>query len=263
MATMKSGARRKPLARVLVRPPTRPSNGAQVIRNGLDTVARLSRVERIPKQYKVVLNWGNPTPVYGDPLARMINKAEAVRKAIDKLVSLKTMAEAGVRLPPYLTNKPELKKGDVWLARTILNGSGGAGIKVIRSKDEVPDAPLYVKYIPKMTEYRVHVVAGNVIFAQQKKRKSDASQTDDQKLIRNHANGWVFCPVDVGTLTEDVRNVAIAAVAALGLDFGAVDLIVGKSDSLAYALEVNTAPGLESEGLIDAYVRAFTELVRE
>lgn len=152
---------------------------------------------------------------------------------------------------------------DIWLARTNLLGSGGAGIVVLRKGDPVPDAPLYVQYIPKLIEYRVHVFRDKVIFCQQKKRLREAEQTKDEKLIRNHDNGWVFCPVDVATLSEDTKNVAVVTVRNLGLDFGAVDLLLGKRDSLAYALEVNTAPGLESPGLIEAYSSSFLTAYKE
>ena len=83
----------KQLARILVRPPQRPSNGAQTIRNKLGQLARLSRANPIPRQYKVVVNWGNPTAlppqVWGSKRKLwdllVLNKPEAVASAIDKL----------------------------------------------------------------------------------------------------------------------------------------------------------------------------------
>jgi D-alanine-D-alanine ligase-like ATP-grasp enzyme len=48
---------------------------------------------------------------------------------------------------------------------------------------------------------------------------------------------------------------SISAVNTLGLDFGAVDLIVAK-DGRVYVLEVNTAPGIEGITL-EKYVKAF------
>ena len=161
--------------------------------------------------------------------------------------------------PDVLTSLGTDVRDGIYLARTKVTGSGGDGIVVVRPKDEVPPAPLYVKYIPKREEYRVHVAFGKVIFAQQKRRVIEREQTKDEKLIRNHANGWVFCPVDVESLTEDMKDVALAACASLGLDFGALDIIVGRDDGLAYCLECNSAPGLSSPGLIEAYSKAFTE----
>jgi len=80
-------------------------------------------------------------------------------------------------------------------------------------------------------------------------------------LIRNHNNGWAFVENSVSFPSaeskEEVCREAIAAVDCCGLDFGAVDVVLGKEDEKAYVLEVNTAPGLESTALIEAYKRAF------
>lgn len=255
---------KKVLRRLVLRPPQRPSGGLQRLRDVMDDVARLSRTLPVPLQYKVLINWGNTQAITAErPSLRIINKPSAISTAVDKLAAFTKTKEAGIRVPEFTTTKGNVGGGGIWFARTVLRGSGGDGIVAIREGDPVPDAPLYVRYVQKLSEFRLHVVNGKVIFAQQKKKKNDVEQDKDQKLIRNHANGWVFCPIDISELSEDAKDVAIRSVAALQLDFGAVDLIVGKRDSLAYLLEVNTAPGLESEGLIAAYNQAFREYLPE
>lgn len=42
-----------------------------------------------------------------------------------------------------------------------------------------------------------------------------------------------------------IETEAIKAVNALGLDFGAVDIVTEKNTGIPYVLEVNTAPGNE------------------
>lgn len=249
-----------PIASVLVRPPARPSNGALTLRRSLGAVARSARVEAVPRQYKMVINWGNSAPLTVRPGVRVLNKPEAIRSAVNKLTALRLLQAAGVRVPTFQTERPVVD-GAVWFARTNLYGSGGDGIVAIRRGDQVPDAPLYVRYIPKLDEYRLHVVNNKVIFAQKKKRVNGAEQTKDQKLIRNHANGWVFCPVEVDSLTQEMRDAAVNSVTAVGLSFGAVDLLDGRDDRLSYTLEVNSACGLESPGLIAAYTKAFLSLL--
>lgn len=253
---------KKPLTRIAIRPPARASDGAVTIKKGFDGAARIVRTAPLPLQYRTVINWGNAAELRGlNPNLHVINKPAAVQQASNKLLAFRKFADAGVRIPKFQTEKPVVQKG-MWLARHNLCGSGGAGITVIRKGTDVPNAPLYVQYVPKLVEYRIHVAGGQVIFAQEKKRKADGEQTEDQKLIRNYDNGWVFCPTDTATLTEDVRATAMAAVVGLGLDFGAVDLIIGRDDGLAYVLEVNTAPGLSSPGLIQAYVNKLKGMVR-
>jgi glutathione synthase/RimK-type ligase-like ATP-grasp enzyme len=129
---------------------------------------------------------------------------------------------------------------------------------VIRPGDTIPEAPLYVKYVPKVQEYRVHVYMEKVLFVQQKRRVNGAQRTANQNLIRSHENGWVYTIQNIEA-PQSVLIESLSAVAALNLDFGAVDCIVGRDDDEAYVLEVNTAPGLQSPTLLNKYVSAFKE----
>lgn len=217
--------------------------------------ARLSRKGVIPRCYKYILNWGNPKEMTIKEGQIVLNKPENIHRAINKLTALTVLKEAGVRVPEFRTELAGVDSG-IWFARRTLTGSGGRGIEVIRKGCAVPSAPLYVQYVKKSTEYRVHVVNGQVIFCQQKKRERSSQQTKDQKLIRNRDNGWVFCLVHEDP-PQEVKDAAVAAVVALGLDYGAVDIVVGRDDSRAYVLECNTAPGISSPTLVQAYREAF------
>lgn len=240
----------------MIRPPTRPSTSARVLREQLHEIARLSRSNPVPSGYQYLLNWGNPTDVKVPAGMVVLNKPESIRNAANKLSAFKLFEAAGVPIPKYRTEAPRTHSG-IWLARGSLTGSGGRGITVVRKGDSFPTAPLYVEYVPKTVEYRVHVVNGKAIFTQQKKRERDNSQTKDQKLIRNYDNGWVFCLVD-GDPPKGVKDAAVSAVAALGLDYGAVDIVVSRDTGKPVVLECNTAPGLASPTLIAAYKEAFT-----
>lgn len=241
-----------------MRPPNRPSRSAQTIRQLLGKSARLSRTTAIPLQYDTVINWGNTDAITTRRNVQILNRPDKVRVSVNKLEALQRLQEAGVPVPDFSTSKPKLKKGDIWFARTVLRGSGGEGIKVIRPKDTIPEAPLYVKYVKKSREFRVHVVNGQAIFSQEKKRERDFSQSEDQKLIRNRDNGWVFCLVHEEP-PAGVKDAAVACVAGLGLDFGAVDIVLDRATGKPYVLELNSAPGLESPTLIEAYKEAFTK----
>jgi len=116
-----------------------------------------------------------------------------------------------------------------------------------------------------------------VIDITQKKRTVDgssdesegSSRTLHQRVVRSLDNGWVHAHGGVH-LPGDTANVlgtaAIQAVRALGLDFGAVDILAKYSKKnpaklLAFAVaEVNTAPGLANEVTVEAYVNAIKEL---
>lgn len=162
-----------------------------------------------------------------------------------KLDSFNAMAAAGVSVPEYTTD-PEvaqswLSSGTKILARKLLRSSEGRGIVLLNGEDSVCSAPLYVKYVPKKKEFRVHVLGGEVILVQQKKKRRGA-EADYQ--VRNHGD-WVFCFKDI-VEPEDLRKVGLDAVLAVCPETisGAVDIVWNEKRNKCYALEVNSAPGL-------------------
>ncbi len=126
--------------------------------------------------------------------------------------------------------------------------------------DDQPIAPLYVQYKKKKHEYRVHFFRFSdgtckVIDVTQKKKRIGATNIDTK--IRNHKNGWVYAREGI-TEPTDLRDQALRAAAAVGLKFGAVDLIWNEKENKCYVLEINTAPGLTGTTLT-AYVNAFKQ----
>ena len=242
-------------ATILVR--HRPgSRGGRALREALGPLARRSStITNVPRQYRTVINWGNSAPLAGGRRAVILNKPEVIPNATDKLTAFAMMQAQGVRVPKFVTELTTVE--GIWLARTIITGHSGEGIVVLRQGDAIVDAPLYTQYIPKRQEFRLHVVGKRVIFVQEKRRERGAEQTRDERLIRSHANAWIYCEQNV-EYTEEMGDQAVNAVQALGLDFGAVDVVLHKETQQPYVLEVNTAPGLESTALKQAYVEAFT-----
>ena len=199
---------------------------------------------------------------------RILNKPAAIRNAVNKATAFTKWKEAGnVPIPKFWLDSNSVTRGanDIILVRSQLSASCGDGIIVVRPGEPIPSGQgLYVKYVSKVHEYRVHVINGQPVLIQQKRKREGAEQTSDQALVRNYDNGWVFAVNNVTFLSpsvkSDVEAAAIKAVAALGLDFGAVDIVVGKRDSQPYVLEVNTAPGIESPTLLEAYRVAFSNI---
>ncbi|CAM6031251.1 unnamed protein product [Sphagnum compactum] len=186
----------------------------------------------------------------------MMNSPNCVANASDKLEAFKYFTMAGVSVPDWTDDCLEafdwLEKHTV-ICRTKLTGHSGDGIIVCdKGSKELPDAPLYTKYIYKTKEYRVHVCNGQVIDTQKKIRDPDWFVTDWK--VRSHQNGFIYARNNV--FPEILRDeMAIAATTALGLNFGAVDIIEDKNEKL-YVLEVNTAPGLEGK-TVELYAEAF------
>lgn len=180
-----------------------------------------------------------------------LNDPHWVRYASDKRLAFGKWTEEGVSHVPWTTDKKEAEKwlneGSKVLARTA-KGQAGSGIQVVEPGEELPEAPLYTRYVPKAQEFRVHVFNGKVICVQEKRKKKGAKVNH---IIRSHKKGWVFCYQDIKE-PDGLRELAVKAVNALGLDFGGVDIIYTKKLDQLFVLEVNSAPGIEGTSL-EAY----------
>lgn len=240
----------------------RPSNSA--VELGRSTGYKALKIQGSTfraRHNDVIINWGcTSVPDYLHNAACVLNKPELVANACDKLKAFDSMLRVGVRVPDFCVD-PQVarqwqREGHTVVVRKLLRASSGRGIVVCSPNDELPDAPLYVKYIKKQDEYRVHVLGGRVIDVQRKMRTYSVPDEDVNWQIRNHINGFVFGRTDV-EINEDTRTQAVQAVRSLSLDFGAVDVVWNEHQQKCYVLEVNTAPGLEGTTL-EKYSDAFT-----
>lgn len=177
----------------------------------------------------------------------------------DKLEQLQEFRAAAIPHPPFATDLSEVKsfQGKTVFARTSLRGTQGEGIVEFDKEGVAPNAPLYVEYIPKQTEYRVHVFAGKVIDVQEKRKRRDFDEDARNPRIRNLNNGYVFCRGDL-RYDDSVPALGVAAVRAVGYGYGAVDIIYSKKRNQHYVLEVNSKPGLEGSTL-DIYANAIID----
>jgi hypothetical protein len=221
-----------------------------------------------PKRRDRVINWGSSThPIWDFTPGLDLNNPWNIALAANKFDTFRVFKDfsrennCSIRTPRWTTDQNEaqdwLNSGSTIVVRHVLNGHSGRGIEIIQ-EGTLPQAPLYVEYKKKRYEYRVHVFKGEVIDTQQKKkRNADDRPATFNTFIRNHDNGWVYCRDDIDSdIFRDA--LAILAVEALGLDFGAVDIIYNEHENQNYVLEVNTAPGLEGSTL-EKYVEVLTQ----
>ena len=190
----------------------------------------------------------------------MLNRTEAVARASNKLKFFDAVV-GQVSIPSFTTSQEVAKEwvnaGKTVICRTILNGHSGAGIVLADKPEEVVKAPLYTEYVPKKEEYRVHVFNGEVIHASRKARKKEIPDEEVNWKVRNHGNGFIFQHENF-ELPEDCAVQSIKAIEAVGLDFGAVDVIWNDKQQKSYVLEVNTAPGIEGTTL-ERYTEAINK----
>lgn len=198
------------------------------------------------------INWG-----YG-ARSDALNNPEAIANAVNKRQALLTMRDAEVPTPtiwlPSLYNPiyPVVGRRDFH--------TRGRGFFICNNDDEYMRTRRfnrppthYLELISDAQEFRVHVVNGNSI---------KISEKIGEGIIRNYSRDdstIVFRYPHDFHHKRSLRRIAKEAVEALGLDFGAVDLLY--KDGSFYVLEVNTAPSLtdESSDTLQRYVDAFMD----
>ena len=162
-----------------------------------------------------------------------------IRNTTNKRVMRELFKEHGVPMPKLLAlddrwsfpvvGRPDQhsKKRGFWLCNNmddVLKAEAGTRRKKA--------ATHFMEFVEHDREYRVHIFKGRSIRISRKEFTEDGSnqyttaKPGDIKLRR-------------------VREAAKAAVSAVGLDFGAVDILArGDNNEEVFVLEVNAAPGL-------------------
>lgn len=103
--------------------------------------------------------------------------------------------------------------------------------KALRGTRRKKAATHFMEFVEAEHEVRVHIFKGKSIRISEKSFFTNDRGERDYTTIKPTVN------------VKYARRAAKKAVEALGLDFGAVDVLV-KSDGTPYVLEVNAAPGL-------------------
>jgi hypothetical protein len=210
-----------------------------------------------------IINWGNTnTDLSGYTQATVLNRdirsASNKRMFFERVAAYNLLADSDpISIPDFTTSRREaqrwLNEGKTVVCRHQLAGHSGEGIEIVAPVEgeavpTVPLAPLYTRYMKKRDEYRVHVIKGVVIDVQRKARNTSVADSGVNWQVRNHSNGFIFARSDVNP-PQTVLDNAVRTVEALGLDFGAVDLIYQPRAERAFVLEVNTACGMEGTTL--------------
>lgn len=224
-----------------------------------------------PPEYipDIVVRWGSQKPIECD---MEINIPQALARASNKLTALETFYRAGISTPGFTRTWEQMEERllnmgtyDALILGRSLRGFGGKDIKVYawsrenRGNINIPYHDWYSMYVGASREYRLHVVGGKVVRIQGKYR--DIGTGGEGDIIRNYANGYRF-RTPRRDLIPSRKDQAIQAVSVLGLDFGAVDMLVSVGGGPSYVLEVNTAPAC-SPLTARCYVGALGMLIEE
>lgn len=260
----------------------------------------------------IIVGWGAKTNenVNINNNITVLNHPNAIRKNRNKLEALKLM-KAERDLQSNVANfctagevLRDLDRGDLSLplvARTKFH-QGGKGFWLCLTKSHVQaaindGAEYFQTYIDVITEYRLHVAFGSVIYAvkkvenatqegwknQRREKIEDYNQKNNwglddatvnhvldilvkevilpDRIVRSNKRGWKFSNVRLQNVSQALKNAAVKSVEAIGLQFGAVDCALDANDH-PFIIEVNSGPGLQGTAL-EKYVEAFRNKLNE
>lgn len=253
------------------------SNSARALADALGgKIIRQEGSHFRPRPWKTVINWGS---CHCPEAYNALNPSIRTRVTRNKLETFRAFSrpeldEAIPRVPGWTESRQEalerlqrpVSEGG-WagvVCRSVLDGQGGSGISIFMQEDGqtegLPQVPLYVEYVPKDAEYRVHCFRFRegieAIDIQRKIRDPEREPTNWR--VRSHQNGFIFVRKDV-VPDGDVLTQAQKAMTISGLDFGAIDVVWNAKRGTAYILEVNSAPGI-TETTLEKYKSAFLRL---
>jgi hypothetical protein len=262
----------------------RPERLAQLVRSGkkYNFVVNVGWFGAIEAGDAVVLN--RPSAI-----AVSSNKLRARRKFVEKGVSAPGLWEDPSAIPansyPVIGRTTHHSKGKGFFfcknpSDAHAASRGGVVIKkrlirtrkgnrVWRDRKVVSQgATHFIKFIPNTREFRAHVICSKAdlkdatpedFLILKLSEKLPGPDGTKNTVIKNHDNGWIFSfPKDSNDpILDKVREAGKKAIAAFGLHWGAVDIVVSKDTREVYVLEINSTPCLtdDSANTIDKYVR--------
>ena len=192
----------------------------------------------------IAIRWGG---MFSVPI-KTINTPEATSLAAHKLRSRKKLIEEGVPTPKTWFDIKEAVPP--FIARPSTH-SGGRDFFVIHESRNIGKSGWYFsELIEPKQEYRVYVGSNKVIGAYRKTFK------EGEVRANRRVTGLLWgALIDV---SDDIKKVSIDACAALGLETGAVDVIVGENPMV---IEVNTTPTISNKNTMSMYIDYFKSLL--
>lgn len=150
-------------------------------------------------------------------------------------------------------------------------GSRGRGIHLCETPEQLAelrasqggslDRYVVERYKNYRYEYRLHATRNSVFIAHRKAMRNGVPDSESWK--HSYHNSVWFTETNPEfrkpACWDDICDHCTGAIAALGLDFGALDVKVNNAGTKFFILEVNTAPAM-GEDTLAAYQRVLPEL---
>lgn len=225
---------------------------------------RLKLLLKKSRDPKLVINLGTTEELlYEGPV---LNTPDMVRAASNKRKARATFEKAEVPAPPFFLRAKDVSPGDLPVIGRTSYHRKGQGFWLCKSQRDLQravdgGATHFLGFIPNTREYRVHAFIKNgSLELPPEEREADnyvsikvsekvwqgEGQPDPKEPQKNHEFGWTFLGQQNrrGEELDVVRYAAKQAIASLGMDFGAVDVMYRIRTKQPFVLEVNSTPSL-------------------
>lgn len=168
----------------------------------------------------------------------------------NKFTQFQVMQRAGVRVPKFFNRQNIPQNFAGWnfplFGRELMHREG-KDIKLALQQEDIAlrfaaGVDFFTEFVPRRTEIRVWIYRRRHLASYEKVMRHPGNY---KYYGCSYRNGFAFELLKEANINRDAVDQAAKAVDSLGLDFGAVDVMIGK-DGQAYVLEVNTAPGVEN-----------------
>ena len=202
---------------------------------------RVTRNAKDPDGWDVTLRWG--ISYHGNKPAINANV-----NRFNKMEALIEFQKVGIAAPKIIKGAIQVTRGELPVLARKIHHTKGKDIVVCKTADEVMEIAyahthdFFTPWIPTATEYRVWILNGNAFTVYEKEFKGEGEYPG---YSRNRAMGFKFVKHDELLPLRALTQPSIAAVKALDMEFGVVDVLLGK-DGKYYVLEVNSMPHIDS-----------------
>lgn len=165
---------------------------------------------------------------------QVVNTPESIVTCASKVMTSALLLRNGVRTPEtaYIRSEEQAKDFVRRHGKVVykpLYGYDGNGIRLVTDPADLGPGPWYLQeYIPNDRDFRVFVLDGEAVGA--------ISRVSDS-LTHNIHQGGIGTPVQID---EEMRAIAEASAAAIGIDYCGVDLLLDREGYTV--LEVNGTP---------------------
>lgn len=172
------------------------------------------------------------------PQSFVLNRPYCVANCADKVTMIEKLRSKGIYTPRIL---------GVGFNAVIKrrHHRGGYGMKILERDCYIEE------FVSTDKEYRVDVIDTRVLVREKR---------EGQGLIRNRRNGWKF--FIARQYPPELPDLAIRAVKALSLDFGACDIGLTWHDQLV-VFEVNSAPRITAPTATEWWVGNLLEYIEQ